>query len=79
MHPAITLPPSTQMVQDYRRIDFATVQQQVSWVCDGCDPDVVARYVAAPPLLYLSAVYSLMCAEQGHVSCILLRQYLPYR
>lgn len=36
-----------QMVQDYRRIDFATVTQQVAWVCEGCEPEAVSSLEAS--------------------------------
>ena len=34
-----------QMQNDYRRIDFVNVQEQVAWVCDGCDASLIAKYV----------------------------------
>eukprot|EP00039_Didymoeca_costata_P033504 m.42693 g.42693 ORF g.42693 m.42693 type:complete len:362 (-) comp9902_c0_seq1:1430-2515(-) len=37
----------THMLEDYLRIDFANVQTQVKWMCDGCDEALVTKHEEA--------------------------------
>lgn len=34
----------THMLEDYLRIDFANIQEQVKWMCEGCDGSLVAKH-----------------------------------
>jgi len=33
-----------QMQEDYERIDFVNVQEQVAWVCEGCDVGLMSKH-----------------------------------